>query len=100
MGTYGKSNRELKFEIMKKHFQDGVSVRELAETYGFPIPTVYGWRSQYRTHGANAFIGCGNSRSTESEIARLRSENIRLKNERSRLLSELGYDARHFDENA
>jgi transposase-like protein len=85
MSTHGKSNRKLKFEIMQQHFQNGVSIKALAEQYSLPVPTVYGWRKQYREHGANAFIGCGNRRATEDELYRLRVTNVRLRNENTRL---------------
>jgi transposase-like protein len=89
MSTHGKSSRKLKFEIMQRHFQDSVKIKELAAMYGLPAPTVYGWRKQYREHGANAFIGCGHRRATEDELSKLRSANVRLRNENKRLKSQL-----------
>jgi transposase-like protein len=100
MGTHGKSSRKLKFEIMQKHFQDKISIKTLAETYGISAQTVYGWRKQYREHGVSAFVGCGSSRSAEKEIYRLRTDNIRLKNERKRLMSKLNDDALAYDKEA
>jgi transposase-like protein len=89
MGTHGKNSRKLKFEVMQEHFQGGVSIKELAARHELPAPTIYGWRKQYREHGANAFIGCGHSRYAEDELYKLRLANVRLKNENSRLKREL-----------
>jgi transposase-like protein len=90
MQTHGKDSRKLKFEVMQLHFQNGASIKDLAARFGLPPPTIYGWRKQYREHGANAFIGCGHSRAAEDELYKLRLANLRLKNENSRLKKELG----------
>jgi transposase len=85
MNTYGKKSREFKFEVMRLHFENNLSINELAERFGLSRQTVYGWRNQYRQHGINAFIGCGHDRAAEGELARLRAENEALKRENKML---------------
>jgi transposase len=88
MNTYGKKSREFKFEIMRLHFEDGFTINELAKRFDLPRQTIYGWRSQYRRHGQNSFVGCGHGRASEEEIFRLRNENESLKRENRSLRSE------------
>ncbi|MDR2357411.1 MAG: transposase [Oscillospiraceae bacterium] len=89
MNTYSKKSREFKFEVMRLHFEDAVSVNELAKRFDLPRQTVYGWRSQYRRYGANSFVGCGHGRATEAELFKLRSENERLRRENRSLRNEI-----------
>ncbi|MDR1588718.1 MAG: transposase [Oscillospiraceae bacterium] len=89
MNTYGKKSREFKFEVMRLHFENNLSINELAKRFDLPRQTIYGWRSQYRRHGANAFVGCGHGRATEEELFRLRSENERLKRENKMMRNKL-----------
>jgi transposase-like protein len=74
---------------MRLHFENNMSVNELAEQFNLPRQTIYGWRSQFKEHGPSAFIGCGHGRASENELSRLREELERLKRENKRLQDEL-----------
>jgi transposase len=89
MNTYGKKSREFKFEVMRQHYENNVSINELAKRFGVSRQTVYGWRNQYRQYGANAFIGCGHDRAADDELMRLRSENERLRRENRSLRNQI-----------
>jgi transposase-like protein len=79
MGTYGKDSRALKMEIMRKHYDEGKTINNLAREYNISTQTIYGWRSAYQRFGDSAFVGCGHSRTWEKEIAELRAEIERLR---------------------
>jgi transposase-like protein len=74
---------------MRLHFENNMSINELAEQFDLPRQTIYGWRSQFKEYGPSAFIGCGHGRASESELNRLRDELERLKRENQRLQAEL-----------
>ena len=59
MGTHGEENREFKFMLMDMHEKDKISIKILAEKFGIPEPTIFGWRKQYRKYGEDSFVGCG-----------------------------------------
>ncbi len=81
MGTHGEESREFKYEIMRLHNEEGISLRILSERFGIPQPTLFGWRKQYEQYGSEAFVGCGHQRSGDAELRKLRKENERLKME-------------------
>jgi transposase-like protein len=85
ISTYGNNSRSLKFEVMRRHFDDKVSITDLSQQLNISRQTLYGWRRQYRNYGAEAFIGCGNGRATASEIRRLRTENDRLRRDNRKM---------------
>ena len=79
MGTHGEQSREFKFQMMELHYKDGVAIKVLSEKFGIPEPTLFGWRSQYRKYGEDAFVGCGRQRAEDAELRKLKKENERLK---------------------
>ncbi len=81
MSTHGEESREFKFEIMRLHEEDEISLKALSERFGIPGPTLYGWRKQYRKYGQDAFVGCGRQRPDDAELRKLRRENERLRME-------------------
>ncbi len=94
MSTHGEESREFKFELMRLHMEEGISIRILSERFGIPDATIYGWRKQYRKYGADAFVGCGHQRPEEAELRKLRRENERLKMEVELLKKLAAYRAR------
>lgn len=93
MGTHGESSRDMKFKIMELHFKEGVSIKILAEQFGLPESTIYGWRDQYRKYGTDAFVGCGRQRPADAELRKLRKENERLRMENEILKKVAAYQA-------
>lgn len=93
MGTHGESSRDMKFKIMELHIKEGVSIKILAEQFGIPESTIYGWREQYRKYGSDAFVGCGRQRPADAELRKLRKENERLKMENEILKKVAAYQA-------
>lgn len=79
MGTHGQNSREFKFKMMELHYKEGVSIKVLAEKFGISEQTIYGWRSQYRKYGKDAFVGCGKQRPADAELRKLKKENEELK---------------------
>ena len=79
MSTHGEKSREFKFEIMKLHHEDKVSMKVLSERFAIPLQTLYTWREQYRKYGNDAFVGCGHQRPEDAELRKLRKENEELR---------------------
>jgi transposase len=55
---------------------------ELARELGVPRNRLYKWQAQVRAHGEQSFPGSGRLPAPEDEVAQLRRENARLREER------------------
>lgn len=62
--TYTK---EEKLKIVELSYQDGYSVKELADRFEISINSLYNWRSAYKKHSKDAFPGKGNKQLTDIE---------------------------------
>ena len=47
--------RETKLEIVKKHVEDGVTLKELSEEYGIHTSNIKYYIALYRRHGDSVF---------------------------------------------
>lgn len=47
--------RETKLEIVKKHMEDGVTLKELSEEYGIHSSNIKYYVALYRKHGDSVF---------------------------------------------
>jgi transposase len=94
MGTHGENSREYKFEMMRLHQEEGISIKVLSEQFGVPQATLFGWRTQYRKYGGDAFVGCGQQRPGDAELRKLRKENEELKMQVEILKKAAAYQAR------
>ena len=71
-----KYTKAEKLEIVSQSFEEGHSIKDLAERYGINENTLYNWRSLFYKHHTDAFPGHGNKTMTESEreIAKLKKQ--------------------------
>lgn len=93
MNTYGEKSREFKFELMKMHMEDKISIKILSEKFLIPEHTIYGWREQYRKYGNDAFVGCGRQRPADAELRKVKKENAYLKMQNELLKKVAAYQA-------
>lgn len=98
MSTHGEKSRQFKFEIMKLHHEDGISVKVLAEKFNLSPSTIYTWRDEYRKYGKDAFVGCGKQRPEDAELRKLRKENEYLKMQNELLKKLAAYRAKQESE--
>ena len=94
MGTHGENSREYKFELMRLHLEEGIAIKVISEQFGIPQQTLFGWRTQYRKYGTDAFVGCGRQRPEDAELRKLRKENEELKLQVEILKKAAAYQAR------
>jgi transposase len=94
MGTHGENSREYKFELMRLHFEEGIAIKVLSEQFGIAQATLFGWRTQYRKYGEDAFVGCGRQRPEDAELRKVRRENEELKMQVEILKKAAAYQAR------
>lgn len=98
MGTHGEKSRQFKFEIMKLHHEDGISVKILAEKFNLKPSTIYTWIETYRMYGKDAFVGTGRQRPEDAELRKLRKENEYLKMQNELLKKLAAYRAKQESE--
>ena len=75
-------SREFKMEAVRLTELDDRPVAEVARELGIPPNNLYKWRELFATKGEDAFPGKGKQSGVEEELARLRRENMRLREER------------------
>ena len=77
--TYTK---EYKMEVVRRTYQEGVTVAMVATDLGIREGLIYKWRAQFKTDGHEAFPGSGHQTSEKAELRALRDELRRVKMER------------------
>ncbi len=77
--TYTKA---FKIEAVRLLEESGKPAAELARELGIARNRLYKWQAQIRDHGEHSFPGSGRLPAPADELARLRRENTRLRQER------------------
>lgn len=88
--TYTK---EFKIEAVKLSDAEDVSVAQVAEELGIRPKLLYRWRSELREEGEQAFPGQGKAK--DEEVAELKRELLRVRQERDILKKALSVFAQH-----
>ena len=94
MGKRQRFTQEFKLEAVRLMKHSGRPVAEVARELGIPRNRLYKWGQQLERHGDDAFPGCGRQAAAAGELARLRREVARLKEERDILKKAAAYFAR------
>ena len=77
--TFTKS---FKAETVRLLEQSGKPAAELARELGVPRNRLYKWQAQVRAHGEHSFPGSGRLPAPADEVARLKRELVRVREER------------------
>lgn len=76
-------SREFKLEAVRRSYESGKPVTEVARELDISVHHLYRWRDQVGRQGENVWPGYGGSKKTSSnELGELRRENARLREER------------------
>ncbi len=81
-------SREYKLEAVKRSYEGGQSVSQVARELGIPAHRLYKWREQLSKKGSDVFPGTGRT-TPNDELEKLRKENKRLRMERDILKKSL-----------
>ena len=88
-------SREFKLEAVRRSNEPGKTVAEVARELDIRENDLHEWRHQVAKKGDNAFPGAGRkSPNNDSELARLKKENARLREERDILKKSLIFFAK------
>ncbi len=88
-------SREFKIEAVRLLEQGDKKASDLARELGIPRNKLYKWREELKTKDAdNAFPGSGRRNGAEAELAKLKQENERLREENEILKKAARYFAR------
>lgn len=74
--------KAFKEEAVRLLEQSGKPAAEIARELGIPRNRLYKWQAQIKAHGEHSFPGSGRLPAPADEVARLRRENARLREER------------------
>lgn len=74
--------KTFKAEAVRLLEQSGKPAAELARELGVPRNRLYKWQTQIRTHGEHSFPGSGRLPAPVDEVARLRRDLARVREER------------------
>lgn len=92
---YKTYTREFKLEAIRLMEESGRPAAEIAMELGIRRNQLYKWKEQLTQRGEQAFSGSGRpKRSSQSELATLKQENQRLKEEVEILKKAAAYFAR------
>jgi len=94
MGARQRFTKEFKLEAVRLMKHSGRPAAAIARELGIPRNKLYKWVQQLEHHGEDAFPGSGRQAGAEGELARLRRENARLREERDILKKAAAYFAR------
>lgn len=95
MSKYQRYSREFKTEAVRLLESGDKPAAEVAMELGLRRNQLYKWQQQVREAGDQAFAGSGRKAGDqESEVARLRRENQRLREERDILKKAAAYFAK------
>ncbi len=87
--------REFKLEAVRRSYESGKTVAEVARELDLRENNLHEWRSQVLKKGSDVFPGAGPKTSNNKiEIDRLRKENARLREERDILKKSLIFFAK------
>jgi len=93
---YKRYDREFKLAAIKRSFEPGKTIAEVARELDIPVTRLYRWREQFEKKQAKAVCE-NNKNSSSNELQTLRKENKRPRQERDILKKSLIFFAR--DEN-
>ena len=85
-------SREFKLEAVRRCEESGKPIAEIARELDVSLNLLYRWRDAIVKEGKNAFAGSGKKEA--DELAALRRENARLREERDILKKSLVYFAK------
>ena len=74
--------REFKIEAVRLVTEDGLGIREAAESLGISANSLRDWKKQLMKEADEAFPGKGKVSSHDEQVRRLKEENRRLRMER------------------
>lgn len=94
MGKRKRFSQEFKVEAVRLLEAGSRPASELARQLGIARNRLYKWQEQVRKNGAGAFPGSGRRRGTGGELARLKQELERVKEERDILKKAAAYFAK------
>lgn len=89
--TYSK---EFKVKACQLVTEEGIKAKVVAEKLGIHEVMLYRWISEYKTDGAEAFVGTGHQKPGDAELRKLRKENEYLKMENEILKKAAAYFAK------
>ena len=89
-----KYTREFKTEALKLVLEDGRTVTDVAESLGIDRSLLQRWKSEFKDDGAVAFPGEGRRKPEDEEMARLKRELAKARQERDILKKALAYFAK------
>ena len=89
-----KFTKEFKLEALRLMEESGKPAAEVARELGIRRNQLYKWQEKFSQHGEEAFPGSGRRPDRDDEIARLRRELARVKEERDILKKAAQYFAR------
>lgn len=89
-----KYPREFKLELLRQIEDGEKTASELCRELGLSLPQVSRWRQQLAAKGDDAFPGQGQQRGAAAELAELRKENERLREENEILKKAAAYFAK------
>lgn len=71
--------KEFKVQVCELVLKENLKVNSIAERMGINQVMLYRWIDEYKTYGAEAFIGKGHLRPEEAKIKKLQKENEELR---------------------
>ncbi len=77
---YKRYSPEFKREALKRASEDGMTDKQVCEELGISARQLGRWRDEFRLLGGDAFLGKGKSR--DQEVAELKRELAKVKQER------------------
>ncbi len=96
MGKRQRFTKEFKQEALRLWKGSGRPAAVVVRELGLRRNHLYKWATQLEAHGEAAFPGSGQRAAPEDELARLRREVARLREERDILKKAAAYFAREF----
>lgn len=89
-----KFTKEFKLEALRLMKESGKPAAEIARELGIRRNQLYKWEEKLSAHGEDAFPGHGKRSAKDDEVARLKRELARVKEERDILKKAAQYFAR------
>ncbi len=87
-------SREFKIDAVKRVIEDGVPQTHVARDLGISTNSLAMWKRQYLEDPTYTFPGHGKQKPEDAELARLRRENVQLREELEILKKAAAYFAR------